>query len=494
MPGFVLAAIFFVIIFFVFHKLVKITTYPGVLTYGEGVMTWMSWKLSNFSWPYGDILAVPSVYSCYGFLPSLVAAIGAQLLPPGPFPMGADLFWSGRVLTLVSWVGIGIFLAAIRQEKQWQRLMAAAVPLGIFSTGPFMFSWRVDPFLCLLLSAVMFFYSRKKEPVFWLSLAFAGAVALTKPTALIDFCYFAAFGIILSGREILYKRELLRLGVVVSGGVLVFGVFNLFSGGWMFNNIIAIQSMSGWKDLAGFDFGFKRFLDNPLIPLFLLGLFTAFVKGDARFALIAWLASLYTLCTFAKEGGAENYFLPVVIGVSPYLARIAGRSWVLKSVVVLTAVAFFVGDGLDSLGMRWVAKRQGDENRILKVIDFFQTQTVLSEDCMYPVMANREPIVSDIFQLGRVQSAAGGDILPWIRAAGGRVLGGGRMQWLCGQQPEGGIFVQVPGSEWVSYYPNFRCSWNPGGPHNGPWQIMRILLFYTLGFAAIGIALRRFFA
>jgi len=493
--GWLLTAAFFSVIFFVFYRLSTITFFPGVLTYGEGVMTWMSWMMSRFVWPYGNILGVPSVYSCYGFLPSLTAIGLSWIIPTGAFPQGTEMFFAGRLITLASWLGIGVLLASIRQDTQWQRLMSVAVPLGIFSTGPFMYSWRVDPFLCLFLSAVMFLHSQKeKEPRVALIICLSVAVALTKPTALVDFLYFTAFGALLGSRQITLKYTLIYCAAPVFAGAVVLIFFNYLTGGWMLNNIISIQSISGWKGAESVGYGLSRFMESPITPFLLFVFFLTLIKGDARFAIVAFLAVTYTMCTHAKDGGAENYFLPVTIAVSPYLARIALSAWPVQALALLMPVAFLCSSGWNNLGMSWAHKRGEDGNRLVSVTDFFHQSPVLSEDCMYPVIANQEPLVSDIFQLIRVQARWGGDLTKWIEACGGRVLAGGRLQSVCGEQGDGSVPVRIPSPEWVVYQPTFKCRWAPPDPAQDPTPILRYLFFHAGAAGLLGAILRRLFA
>lgn len=476
---------------FSLYKVWALTGSPAPFTYGEGIMTWMSWRMGLGEWPYGDILGVPSVYSCYGPLPAIIALALSAILPvPSSVAAGGELLFAGKILTFLSWVCVAACLASIKQPSIWQRALSAAVPVGFFSGTVFMYSWRIDPFLCAVLAGAMLYFTRRaRSPSLAVGVVLALAVVTTKPTALVDFSLFFLMGVLLGGGDV--KKSAPYMVKVLGAAVGALLLINSLSGGWMLNNIVVIQSLSGWKDLEGVSYGLKVLAARPMFPLVFFLLVIAFFRSDWRLSAVVWLATLFTLATHSKEGGAENYYMPLCVLVAPLAALKAGEIPGLKVLVGCWSLIFLFADGASGMVIKW-SGRGGflKTSRVEAAVRLFKDKDILSEDCLFPVMADKEPLVSDLFQLATVQSKMGGDLSPWLRKASGGVLGGGRIQHLCGLQSPS-IEMQMGGGEWNSYYPSFRCTWNPSSPKTSPLPTLGYISFFMIVVAGLRLAFGR---
>lgn len=487
---------FWWILFSAFSRAVSLVDYCGPITYGEGIVTWMSWKLGRWEWPYGDIRSVPSLYSCYGFLPSAAALLISGLLAPGSLNcQGGELLYSGRILTVISWAAGAVFLGAIRQPSIWQRVMAAGLPISLFSSGVFMYSWRIDPFLCAVLSGTMLLASgprvwdSKYGP--WFLCALAAMVTLTKPVALVEFSYFLAIGFLLSGRSG-WKPALLRSTVGIASGVASVILADWLSSGWMLNNTVSVQALSGWKSLAGTWDGLHRFSLVPAFPLFAVLFLVFLVRGDGKMAFVLWAAAAWSLAVHCKHGGAENYFIPLCCAASPLLARMAGNLPPVKAIVCFAGLALAVTGGWgDRMKFGWAAIGPEQVSNAGELVLMCRGGTVLSEDCLFPAMAGVEPLVTDVFQLGCVQAAKGGDISAWLEKSKGGVIAGGRVLALCGKSGNEGLSLDIGSTESYAFYTNFRCSWSEKGLTTNPFPTVLPVFFVTCLVGLIGLALRR---
>jgi hypothetical protein len=483
------------IVILTLRKAALLMLHPVPFAYGEGIMTWMSWRIGQGLWPYGDILGVPSVYSCYGPLPAALALALASISPSGSGGEGAELFQAGRVLSFLSWLCVAVCVAAIRQDHPWQRALAASAVFAVFAGTVFLYAWRVDPFLCAVLSGALLYYSRHPTtPSIWAGVGFAVAVAMTKPTALVDFCLFFSMGVVLGGGSVGRLAPYVAKIITAAVGLLV--TSNFLSGGWMLNNILSIQSMSGWKDTEGVLYGLRALAAGAaFFPYFIL-LVLAFLRGEKGGAAVLWLGALFALSTHSKDGGAENYYIPLVVLAAPMMARTAGQLPFLKELIACWCLLFLATGGGGSGGLRlgWNGEAgRGAEARVSNVVQLFEGKTILSEDCLFPILAEKEPLVSDLFQLAAVQSRVGGNLDPWVDRAAGGALGGSRILHSCGDQGSG-IAMSLPGAEKQTYYPNFRCSWTPGGARGSPSGALTSILLAMCAVGGLRLAIGRFMA
>lgn len=454
-------------------------------------MTWMSWRMGRWEWPYGDISGVPSVYSCYGPLPSLVALLLSKVvILPGSIPDGGGMFFSGKVIAFFSWAIVAACLFSIRQGSLWQRALAAAVPFGAFAGTVFMYSWRVDPFLCAVFAGTMLYYSRHPDkPRLGIGIVFSLLVAFTKPTALIEYPLFVSMGLLLGGGGPRKSfRHLAKSTGMAAAGLLL---FNLLSGGWMLNNILTVQAMSGWKDIEGVFYGLRALARQPMFPLILGLLIVSFLREGRWVAAVLWLATLFALATHTKEGGAENYYMPLTVLVGPVLAKTAGSLPGFKGFVLAWCAIFLLLGGGDRMSLKWSGWGGFlKTSRIESTVQLFKEKEILSEDALFPVMSNREPLVSDLYQLIAVQSRKGGDLEAWLKRATGGVVGGGRMLHACGEQKMT-VELKMGGGEWYSYYPNFQCAWRQSTPSRTPFPTVAYIFLAMGGAGVLRLAIRR---
>lgn len=473
------------------HKAMMLLGYPAPFTYGEGVMTWMTWRMGNWMWPYGDILGMPSVYSCYGPLPSFLALILSKaVFLPESIPPGGELFFAGKVITFFSWVTVAVCIFSIRQAKLWQRALAASVPFGMFAGTVFMYSWRIDPFLCAVFAGVLLYYSmHPSRPRLAIGASFALAVALTKPTSLIEFPMFIAMGVMLGGGAV--RAVANHIAKSVGMGVVVLVVCNFLSGGWMLENILSIQMLSGWKDMEGVFYGLRALGRQPMSPLIFGLLVVSFFREGRGVAAVLWMAVLFALATHTKEGGAENYYMPLTVLIGPVIARTAGVLPSFKNFLVCWALVFILMGGFDRMTLRWSGWGGFlKTSRVENAVRLFDDKEILSEDALFPVLANKEPLVSDLYQLIAVQSRKGGDLDAWVKRASGGVLGGGRIFHACGEQKMT-VELKMGGGEWYSYYPDFQCRWTPSRTRTSPFPTAAYIFLAMIGVGGLRLAMRR---
>jgi len=352
--------------------------------------------------PYGDLLATPSRYSCYGPLPSLMTAGLSRVIP-----VDSEMRYAiaGRTLNLCCWVIAGFFLGLISGRVTAGLAMACALPLAISHTS-FMWTFRVDSFVALWESAILLCLIRSRT---WRSccasvIPLLCALALTKPPALVDVVPLTMVALSLfSGSKYSFISKTgpsLVIGAISSGLLLL--IVDVISGGWMLNNIIREQLNSGWSpgssigsNVGGF------FLRVSVWPLLLWGAWgpASSLCKNASWATAALAISL-AICGAAsmKYGADVNYYIPALVILSACAAmRLTSppQSAVFIAALCASALPLTKSEAIH----RNIGDYPGNQRPVSEfIVESHKNDTTLTEDPFFSVLAGHQPLVTDIFQ------------------------------------------------------------------------------------------------
>ncbi|MBN1921043.1 MAG: glycosyltransferase family 39 protein [Anaerolineae bacterium] len=288
-------------------------TFPYPLDYGEAPLVDQSLRLLA-----GEPLYRPTLdsepYTISNYPPLYVVAISPFVALWGPN------FWGGRLLSALSALASGVFLALIVWRLRRDAL-AALVSVGLFWAFPFVVHWsgllRID--LLALALSLGGLYVLVRAPEGWGGLligAFLLAAAAYTRQSYALAAPFAAFIWLWAERG---PRRAFTLAALVGGlGGAVFLALNTATGGGFFFNIVTANVN---------DFGMERLRWNleqfwdaaPWLTLLgasmLIGLPAARVKGWSVAAPYAVGATL-TALTIGKIGSNVNYLLELCAALS----------------------------------------------------------------------------------------------------------------------------------------------------------------------------------
>lgn len=260
--------------------------------------------------------AITAYYMAQGESPFLAYEVpvkGAPWALPMEFPLfqwlaaklgGADLErlrWTGRFLSLFSWLGCLGFASAIARrapvtavDRKWFVILLAAAPIYVAYSGAFL----IETFALLFALGYLwaFLCTREKAPWFFtlLAILFGVLAALSKPTTWAPFAGVMMLTVAMDCAQVLYrKRPILSCGPML----LRAGLF------------IGLPLVAG---LAWVHFGDEVKLQNPLTR----GLTSESLSGWNYGSLSQKLSPMVWGVIFAKQWilllGAGALLLPVV--------------------------------------------------------------------------------------------------------------------------------------------------------------------------------------
>ena len=317
-------------------------TFPYPLDYGEAPLVDQAMRLLAGESLYHPTLdAAPYTISNYPPLYVVVIAPFVALWGPN--------FWGGRLLSTLSALVAGIFLALIVYRLRRDAL-AALITAGLFWAFPFVVHWsgllRID--LLALAFSLGGLYALVCAPEGWAGLftgtALLAAAAYTRQSYALA-APFAAFVWLWAERG---PRRALTLAALVGGlGAVVFLALNAATrGGFFFNIVTANVNEFGMERLR---WNLKQFWDAaPWLTL--LGAGMAIGLPIARFkgwtaAVPYALGSALTALTIGKIGSNVNYLLELcaalslMAGLAVAWSRVARSGKTARWFVVLLLVA-----------------------------------------------------------------------------------------------------------------------------------------------------------
>lgn len=389
--------------FFLLLDWSKALRFPAPHQYGEGVLVWMTSEIDKGKWPYGDILAVPSRYSCYAPLAPSISATVSRVIPAGE--PGERYVWAGRLTTYVAWCAAAILLAVVAAHTMLSRFAVALMFLSAISVHSFFWSFRVDAAVIACQALVL--YVLVKAPARWMKIALPLSVTLltlTKPPAAVDLLPIGILSIALRG---IPPLEFLKMtwkpavyAVVIAP--LTFFALDAMSGMRMSNNILWEQLGSGSTDPDGFTRNlYAALLPPEMWPALAWSAFAiAASVPSGRLKLAAIAISLLLCAAFSTKNGADtNYYFPLIMVLcataGSYLRLVPGHA---PFVLVATAILVLPLDN-QPLHRKTDRQKADIEYKTDALKTIHDRDNFLSEDPFFSVLAGREPLVTDMFQL-----------------------------------------------------------------------------------------------
>jgi len=323
------------ILIFALHQLLAVLhRYP--LDYGEAPLVDQAMRLAAGG-STGEVAQAPRniyradlstpPYTISNYPPLYVLALAPFIAIFGPN------FWAGRLISIISALAAGLFLARMVREQSRSRF-AGMVAAGVFWTMPYVVHWssllRIDLLALALSMAALYLFVRRPEAPSTLiggGLLLVAAIYTRQSYALA--APLAAF--VWLWLRVGWRRALILAALVAGVGLTLFLVLNILTGGGFFFNVVTANVN---------EFGWNRLTDNletlardaPFLLLLgavSLGAMPALGitgrRGHPHWPLVvpylvgAFLSSL----TIGKIGSNVNYFLELCAALS-----LAAGTWI----------------------------------------------------------------------------------------------------------------------------------------------------------------------
>lgn len=446
--------------------------------YGEGIMVWMTREISEGRSPYGDILGTPSRYSCYGPLAPTISAAVSKVIPDSPM----RYVYAGRFASYAAWLIAGLLLGYACAEGMLPRAAGMVLLPALVVGNNFFWTFRVDSFVLAAEAALLAVLVRAPPRVLKYALPIAvTALTLTKPPAAADILPLLLIALALrrdppqESLKILWKP----LAVALATAPAVFFGLDLFLGGWMSNNILWVQLGSGNTSGDGLSHNINVVWYNPaMLAVLLWAAFAVASRRDprGRWLLAAFSTSLVLCATFALKHGADiNYFFPgVMVALTLALSQLRVNRF---QVALLLAGVAWVVLPLDTAP----AHRQGgsslDSQRLRSehITKLHSAAGVLTEDPFFSVLASRQPMATDLFQISAV-AAHNGKAMSTLVKSSSSAWGGSRLnEMLARYRPFGPAenatpmgFGYVWDAVWIPSIAAYAPTYPPQGPNRPP--------------------------
>ncbi len=282
--------------------------FPYALDYGEGQILDQINRLAHFQPIYFTSSATNTPPYTIANYPPLYQLIQA------PFVwIFGTAFWYGRLITLLSVMAAGVFIALIIHTltKNWIAGVIGGLTMlcmpQIIGWSPFI---RVDQMALGLSMAALYVVVRwpKGRGGLIAASALMVAAAFTKQSYALS-VPLAAFVWLLSQKQ--FKRAFQLAGIVAGTGVVIFGLLMLVTrGSFFFNIITATQSKFVWDTVRHtFDDLFGRL---PLMMygsglLVLLGLWSKIRPKTWALVSAYLVGAIIETITIGKDGSSINY-------------------------------------------------------------------------------------------------------------------------------------------------------------------------------------------
>lgn len=369
--------------------------------YGEGVLVWMARELDEGRSPYGDLLGAPSRYSCYGPLPAALTAAASRFVP-GQGQMRYAV--AGRILNISCWVIAGFLLGLLSGRLPPAFAMACAFPLAVSETS-FMWTFRVDSFLAAIEAGILLVLARAgPRRMSALLPPLLVALALTKPPASVDLVPLVILAFSFTAHRSMSYARMVLPRLLGSGILALFVFFGLdwVQGGWMSDNILRQQMRSGWCSEPAVWANIANFLLRmPCWPILLWAAWgpSAAISRNSKAGLMALSISLVACGAASLKYGADvNYYVPTLLVMSALCSmRLTGN---LQSVVFLVAVWIASVPLSASLAAHRNFGYYPQSQKPLSdfIVSAHSNDSTLTEDPFFSVLANRQPLITDMFQ------------------------------------------------------------------------------------------------
>jgi hypothetical protein len=304
------------VIVFIIHG-IMVVAFNHPLDYGEGPLLNQALRVTRGQALYpAEISEAPFLISNYPPVYILVNAFFASIFSPS--------LWHGRLISLLSTMGVAILLGLIVQHLSGKpSLLPGFIAGGTFLAIPYVVGWsalfRIDMLALFFSIAGLTIILKDYEKNTYLALAVGSFVlaAFTRQTMGLAGPLAALIWIWLGNKKQAIKFV---LGYAISG-LVIFGVLNIITqGGFFFHIVTANVNPFRWETVAHHA---REILNN--LPI-LLGLALVFLAAGWRFSkaypilVPHLLASALTAVTIGKVGSNVNY----LVEFSASLALAAG--------------------------------------------------------------------------------------------------------------------------------------------------------------------------
>ena len=419
---------------------VRSIPYPLAHDYGEGILGWMTMEISHGRMPYGDISSVPSRYACYGPLPALMAAGLSPVLSYFTGDIPFRFIMAGRILNTLYWLLAGAILGALCRPRLAPFFFAPVLALVISHTS-FMWSFRADSMLIMLEASILYVLVRHTAKLNICLPILVSLLALVKPTGALDLPAIGLMALALhASKPFDYIRTVWKpvLVSIIAAPAVFFAIDFLIFGGWMSNNTLTVQRISGWAEPYSPDFMVGTFfLSSTTWALLLWSLWGPAAQQDskARLGFVALaMGYLLTGALALKYGAVTNYYFPLLVlmaGCASMILRTNAQMMVFLGAIAMTSFP------LAKLGGEFRSVSNEDLVKIeelgSKVVAAHNSDRTITEDVFYSVMAGKQTMITDIFQYNLVAAGKGIDNSKLLGASK-MVWGDFRMQNLFGKQ------------------------------------------------------------
>ena len=329
-----LATIVFVVALIVYgiHAFLALT-YPFPLDYGEAPLVDQAMRLAEGRAIYRASLDVPP-YTITNYPPLYVLAMApfAGLFGPN--------FWAGRLISIVSALATAVFLGGVVHAHSRDRFAARLTAL-LFLTFPYVAGWsklaRIDVLALALSAAALYVSARRPQS----NRALAGTAALLLAAIYTRQSYglaapLAAFVWVWARRS--WRAAFVLAGMVGGGGLVLFVMLNLATGGGFFFNVVTANVNPFNVDTVVRYAREVRGLAPILLAFCAVLVFVIPVRARGRFdgaggwlMVVPYLAgALLSAATIGKIGSNVNYLLELCAALALVAGTVAawsGKVW-----------------------------------------------------------------------------------------------------------------------------------------------------------------------
>ena len=390
----------------------KALRYPAPHQYGEGILVWMTREIDHGKWPYGDILGTPSRYSCYApLVPTLSAAV-SRFVPSiseddssSEKNPGSAYVYAGRLVNYTNWVLAAALVGIATTATPLSRVAVGLMFLSALSLHSFFSTLRVDSTVLACQGLVLFILTRGDPRRWWFSIPLSVTLlTLTKPPAVLDIAPIALLSLALRNTKpkdfakMVWKPALYAIIIAPA----TFFLLDIMSGTWMSNNILTEQLGSGSMSPEDFSHVLREtVLPRQMWPALFWATLSigAFVpSGRLKLASIA-LSLLLCTALATKHGADANYYFPLIMVIcataGSYLRLAPSHATFVIAAATILALPFD-----SSVQHRQTERQKADVTYRVEALKTIHDQNnFLTEDPFFSVLAGRDPLTTDIFQL-----------------------------------------------------------------------------------------------
>ncbi|MDQ7028727.1 MAG: hypothetical protein Q9O62_02575 [Ardenticatenia bacterium] len=392
-----------------------VVRFPYQVEYGEGPVVDWTLALLRGRWPYKPIQPPPWTLSVYtpGYL------VMAAALTPAVERLGLPLWAAGRLLSLVSALGLAVLAGTMVRALTGRRWLAVVAAL-VWITAPLLHRWatlyRVDIFALWWSALGIALVGRAQGRARWLVLA--GLAFLAGMFTKQSFVAAPLAAALYLGWRDRRAAVILVSTFVVVGGMVGVGLWWQVGNGLIESLLVANANSFSVKRMLGLQWtAFLR-----LVPVFLVLAGVAVRTFNVPLVGLWWLLAVLMTVSAGKVGAWENYFLEplfttIVLGVA-MLSRWP-REWrVLVPwifVVQLFLYVFGIEHASPATFWRWLGDLAAEEQALADFVE--RTPDPILSEHMGVLAQARRPIWLHSFvytQLERQGAFDPGELLGMI--------------------------------------------------------------------------------